>query len=221
MQTWHIHIKGQVQGVGFRPFVCLLAQQFQLTGWVNNDVDGVHIEFNAIPQKATNFLKTILAKPPILAHITAYELTEVSTKNFSSFDIRTSQNKGKPNLLLTPDAAICADCTKELFEADNRRNAYPFITCTNCGPRYSIIQRLPYDRSHTTMDAFQMCPNCKKEYREESNRRYFSQTNSCSDCRIQMSLFDTTKQQAITATKYFALINSVNFRKWIFSIDFL
>ena len=187
MQTWHIHIKGQVQGVGFRPFVCLLAQQFQLTGWVNNDVDGVHIEFNAVKQKAINFLKTILDKPPILAQITAYDLTEISTKNFSSFDIKTSQNKGKPNLLLTPDAAICADCTKELLASDNRRNAYPFITCTNCGPRYSIIQRLPYDRPFTTMDRFKMCPNCQKEYENASNRRYYSQTNSCPACAIELT----------------------------------
>ncbi len=207
MQTWHIHIKGQVQGVGFRPFVCLLAQQFQLTGWVNNDVDGVHIEFNSVKQKATDFLKTILEKPPILAQITAHELTEVSAKTFSYFNIKISQHKGKPNLLLTPDAAICADCTNELFDSDNRRNAYPFITCTNCGPRYSIIQRLPYDRPFTTMDTFKMCPNCRKEYKNKTNRRYFSQTNSCPDCPIQLNLFDT-KQQAITATTS-AIIDSI------------
>jgi len=169
-QTWHLHINGQVQGVGFRPFVRLLAEQLQLNGWVNNDVDGVHIEFNATEQKAIFFLNHILEKPPVLATITDYNLSETSSKKYTSFDITHSQHKGKPNLLLTPDAAICEDCT------------------------YSIIQSVPYDRGQTTMNAFQMCPHCLKEYEDISNRRYYSQTNSCPACAIKLELYECAKE---------------------------
>lgn len=199
MQTWHIHIKGQVQGVGFRPFVSLLAQQLNLKGWVNNGVDGIHIEFNATQQKARDFLETILNKPPILAYITAYKLTEIPYKSLFNFKIIHSQNKGNPNLLLTPDAAICTNCIEELFKSYDRRKTYPFTTCTNCGPRYSIIQSLPYDRQQTTMGVFQMCFNCQKEYQDITNRRYYSQTNSCPACSIKMELFETTNKGTIKA----------------------
>ena len=188
MQTWHIHIKGQVQGVGFRPFIFLLAQQYHLNGWVNNDIDGVHIEFNAGEKKAKDFLNKIIQKAPNLAYITTYEIRKTPPKDFTNFEIKHSQTKGQPNLLLTPDAAICQDCSTELFQVSNRRSNYPFITCTNCGPRYSIILSLPYDRPHTTMDVFQMCPNCQEEYGNSSNRRYYSQTNSCPVCAIKLEL---------------------------------
>ncbi len=207
MQTWHIHIKGQVQGVGFRPFVRLLAQQFELTGWVNNDVDGVHIEFNATEQKATFFLNHILEKPPVLATITTCKLTEVSSRKYTSFKITHSQHKGNPNLLLTPDAAICNACTQELFESTNRRNNYPFTTCTNCGPRYSIIQSVPYDRGRTTMDTFQMCPHCLKEYEDTKNRRYYSQTNSCPACAIKLELFECKEGNAFNLFPSFSTLN--------------
>lgn len=190
MQTWHIHIKGQVQGVGFRPFVCLVAQQLQLNGWVNNDVDGVHIECQAAQSLVKQFLETLLQNAPALARITDHTIVLIPQKEFSTFDIKHSQVTGQPNLLITPDAAICADCIKELLEPTNRRKDYPFITCTNCGPRYSIIQQLPYDRPMTTMDAFQICPTCSNEYNDIHNRRFYSQTNSCPACAIEMGLYE-------------------------------
>lgn len=204
MQSWHIHIKGQVQGVGFRPFVCLLAQRLKLNGWVNNDVDGVHIEFNGTQKNATSFLNYILEKPPVLAKITAYQLTEVLSKAYSSFEIVHSQNNGNPNLLLTPDAAICEACSQELFDATNRRNDYPFTTCTNCGPRYAITKSVPYDRGRTTMNVFQMCSDCLEEYEDSNNRRFYSQTNSCPACSIKLELFDCKKGTARKVSSSFS-----------------
>ena len=194
MQTWHIHITGQVQGVGFRPFLFLLAHQFHLKGWVNNDVDGVHIEFNATQQLATSFLNNILDKVPPLAQITTHKIFEVPSKEFADFEIKQSLATGSPNLLLTPDAGICTDCSSELFQVKNRRYHYPFITCTNCGPRYSIMQSIPYDREYTTMDYFEMCPTCRAEYENANDRRYYSQTNSCPSCSINLTLFECNPQ---------------------------
>jgi len=154
-------------------------------------------------------LNAMQQNPPPLAHILAYELREIAAKKFSKFEIKKSQPKGKPNLLLTPDAAICVACTKELFETSNRRATYPFITCTNCGPRYSIIRQLPYDRSHTNMKDFQMCDNCQAEYTDANNRRYYSQTNSCFECSIQLELFDAQRQIISTnATEMIDLVCS-------------
>ena len=193
--------------MGFRPFVRLLAQQFELNGWVNNDVDGVHIELNATQQKAAFFLNHLLENPPVLATITDYSLSEIASKKYTNFKITHSQHKGKPNLLLTPDAAICKDCTQELFESTNRRNNYPFTTCTNCGPRYAIIQTVPYDRGRTTMDTFQMCPHCLKEYGDISNRRYYSQTNSCPACAIKLELFECKEGNAFNISPSFSTLN--------------
>ncbi len=197
MNTWHIHIKGQVQGVGFRPFVSLLAQQYQLKGWVNNKVDGVHIECNATENIVNSFLETLLKNAPGLSRITSYEIRQIPQYNYTVFEIKHSQATGVPNLLITPDAAICADCTKELLDATNRRKNYPFITCTNCGPRYSIIQELPYDRPRTTMDDFLMCSSCNQEYQNALNRRFHSQTNSCSECAIELTLYECKDGAAV------------------------
>ncbi len=207
MQTWHILIKGQVQGVGFRPLIFLLAQQFNINGWVNNGMHGVHIEFNSTSKKAKDFLIALLEHAPVLAHITTYEIIEISPKSFSEFVIKHSQNKGESNLLITPDAAICLDCTKELFARNNRRNTYPFITCTNCGPRYSIIQEMPYDRQQTTMKAFQMCSRCQEEYSDPNNRRFYSQTNSCSTCAIELELFEC-KDKVEDTPKVFPILST-------------
>jgi hydrogenase maturation protein HypF len=187
--TWHLHIKGQVQGVGFRPFVYLLAKRHGLHGWVNNSTDGVHIEINAHKDKALQLLQEIKTKAPKLSRITEAHLVEIEKKFFDQFQIIHSNEKSEPNLLLTPDVALCDDCRTELYSENNRRASYPFITCTNCGPRYSIMHQLPYDRQTTSMDTFTMCNLCKTEYADPKDRRYFSQTNSCPDCSIEMSLF--------------------------------
>lgn len=190
MQTWHIHIKGQVQGVGFRPFVYTQAQKFGTKGWVNNAIDGVHCQFNAEEEVALTFYKSLVDKAPVLSNITSHELRKLPPKTYHTFQIVHSKTEGKANLLLTPDFAICNDCRDELFAERNRRRGYPFITCTNCGPRYSIIEKLPYDRVTTTMEKYSMCEHCRKEYEDPLDRRYYSQTNSCETCGISMTLYD-------------------------------
>ena len=171
MNTYHIHIKGQVQGVGFRPYVYKLAVKLGLTGWVNNTVDGVHIEFTASPVEAEAFYEQVIDQAPILSRITGHEMHPVGTKNFEGFQIVKSREEGAAELLLTPDFALCADCRHELLSAANRRHHYAFITCINCGPRFSIVSQLPYDRERTTMESFQMCETCQAEYDDPLDRR--------------------------------------------------
>ncbi len=194
--TWHIHIQGQVQGVGFRPFVYHLAKKFQLTGWVNNTTDGVHIEFTADENVSKIFYKDLLLNAPSLSNIISHSLTEKSFVTYEDFKIISSANEGDPALLISPDFVICEQCSKEITAKRNRRYNYAFTTCTQCGPRYSIIKHLPYDRENTTMDVFTMCKKCNEEYNDPTNRRHFSQTNSCPDCPIVMKLYDN-KQNII------------------------
>lgn len=193
MKTFHIHIQGIVQGVGFRPFVYKMALKNGVKGWVNNTNDGVHIEITDTAAKAENFLQELLDFLPPLAIVTEYSIHKVEFKEFADFKIIESTDSTKPKLLLTPDVALCEDCRKELYDSENRRFQYPFSTCTNCGPRYSIIEKLPYDRPNTTMKSFKMCPTCETEYNNPLERRHFSQTNSCPDCKVEMQLFSEGK----------------------------
>ena len=193
MQTYHIHIKGIVQGVGFRPFVYQLAVQKQLNGWVNNTTDGVHIQINADENTAQLFLKEILDHLPPLAVVTDYSIKKVDNQHFKSFEIIKSKSNATTNVLVTPDVAMCPDCRCELYNPRDRRYQFPFITCTNCGPRYSIITALPYDRPFTTMHKFEMCPVCQAEYNNPLERRHFSQTNSCPDCPVEMQWYENGK----------------------------
>ncbi|MEO0338570.1 MAG: carbamoyltransferase HypF [Bacteroidota bacterium] len=194
MQTWHLHIEGIVQGVGFRPFVYALALEQGIKGWVNNTIDGVNVVFNAKRSNAEFFKNNIIEKAPRLSQITNTQLSLSETKFFDNFQIIHSAVEGKPNLLLTPDFALCEDCRKEIHNPDNLRAGYAFTTCTNCGPRYSIINQLPYDRVGTEMAHFEMCPTCTQEYNDPSDRRYYSQTNSCPDCGIQLALYQANQQ---------------------------
>ncbi len=211
MQTWHIHIEGQVQGVGFRPFVYLLANKFKLNGWVNNTIDGVHIEINAEEKVAQNFYQKLIEDAPVLAKITKHQTAVSSEKFFDNFQVIHSDLEGNTNLLITPDFGLCKDCRADIYKKGGRRFQYPFTTCTNCGPRYSIIDSLPYDRERTTMTAFSMCPNCQTEYNQPLDRRYYSQTNSCPDCGIQLCLFDD-QQQAINLPQG-VIINEIT-KQW-------
>ncbi|MCB9285841.1 MAG: carbamoyltransferase HypF [Lewinellaceae bacterium] len=188
MPTYHIHIEGQVQGVGFRPYVYRMAREHGLKGWVSNTNDGVHVEIEASPEEADIFYQCLVAKAPLMSVILRHSIRKVEKKEFENFQIVESLEGGEASLLLTPDFAICEDCRRELLHNDNRRFAYPFITCTNCGPRFSIIRRLPYDRERTTMAPFEMCPDCRAEYDDPLDRRYYSQTNSCPACSIQLAL---------------------------------
>jgi hydrogenase maturation protein HypF len=190
MTTYHIHINGQVQGVGFRPFVYRLAKKMDLQGWVNNTNDGVHIEINATPGIAAQFYHQIIYDAPPLAIITQHDIHEIPSRHFSSFEIKESRADSKPDLLFTPDIAICEDCKKEILHHNNRWSKYAFTTCLKCGPRYSIITHLPYDRENTTMASLVPCDTCLAEYGNISNRRHYSQTISCSQCAIPMHLYD-------------------------------
>jgi hydrogenase maturation protein HypF len=210
-KTWRIHIKGQVQGVGFRPFVYQQAKEMVLKGWVNNTMDGVHCEFNANEKASRQFYQLLINNAPSLADITAHNLQEIAPKPFKTFQIIHSDVEGERNLLITPDFAMCADCRKELFDSQNRREHYPFITCTNCGPRYSIIETLPYDRETTTMGEFPMCEACKKEYWNPLERRYYSQTNSCGSCGIAQTLFDKEQQPIASETE--AIVQTIS-KQW-------
>ena len=185
-QALHLHIQGQVQGVGFRPFVYRLALEMGLKGWVNNGVDGVHIELSGALDTVQHFAQRVVAEAPALARITAVHQQILTAQTFPDFSIIASESLSTPQLLLTPDFGLCTDCKRELHQASNFRHNYAFITCTNCGPRYSIITGLPYDRPLTTMRGFQMCPTCQAEYDGPLNRRYYAQTNSCPACGIQL-----------------------------------
>jgi hydrogenase maturation protein HypF len=185
MKCVSIHIEGQVQGVGFRPFVYRLAHELHINGWVCNGVDGVHIEAEGISEQLQRFIDRLQSACPDIAWITNFTVEQRSIKHFTRFTITESTVSGKPNLLITPDIGLCNDCRAEVHDKENPRYAYPFTTCTQCGPRYSIMQSLPYDRPTTSMNKFVMCSRCQEEYNNPFHRRYFSQTNSCPDCAIE------------------------------------
>jgi hydrogenase maturation protein HypF len=186
--TYHIHLTGIVQGVGFRPFVYQLAHRMGLPGWVNNSGDGVHIVFNATPAQAEAFYTALRNDVPVLAVVQGHQMRPMAPQQLGPFEIRHS-NHTAPNLPLTADFALCANCRQELHQLDHRHHGYPFVTCTHCGPRYSIATALPYDRPHTTMQPLAMCQHCAAEYNNPTDRRYYSQTNSCEACGIQLSLY--------------------------------
>lgn len=195
--TYRIHLRGRVQGVGFRPYVYRLARAHQLSGWVNNGPDGVHVCINASHEAATRFYEALVAQAPALAYITQGRLEESQPMFFDSFSIIHSGAEGTTDLLITPDLAMCPLCRAELLDPHNRRSGYAFITCTYCGPRYSILQGLPYDREQTTMAPFDLCPACAAEYADVEDRRYFSQTNSCQACGLALRAYEASSQQEV------------------------
>ena len=195
MKTWLIRIRGIVQGVGFRPFVYQKAHAHQLAGYVSNGPEGVSIGFQASTEEAKAFYHEIITEAPSISRITSHQIEETDTQFFDTFEIRESQQAAVNQVLFTPDYALCGGCRRELRTPTDRRYAYPFITCTNCGPRFSIIRALPYDREHTTMDAFRMCHTCEEEYHNPLDRRHYSQTNSCKECGIQLTLSTATGEE--------------------------
>jgi hydrogenase maturation protein HypF len=203
-RSYRIHLQGQVQGVGFRPFVWRLAQEMGLHGWVNNAADGVHVEFNAVPHEAQVFFEKIQSEAPPLARIRRSEMVEATPQFFEKFEIVESSASSEPDLPLTPDFALCEACAEDLRQPGNRRHRYAFTTCTTCGPRYSITKRLPYDRAETAMQPFKLCPDCQQEYDDVTDRRYFSQTNSCPVCGVTLRLFfaHTTPQRTQRIEKH-------------------
>jgi hydrogenase maturation protein HypF len=178
----HIGVRGVVQGVGFRPFVYRLAQEHGLTGWVLNHSGGVEIEVEGPPQALDAFLQDLTAQAPPLARIVGVEARDAPASGYSSFEIRHSVAEEGRYQLISPDIATCADCLRELLDPADRRYRYPFTNCTNCGPRFTIIRDIPYDRPLTTMQPFAMCPDCQREYDEPLDRRFHAQPNACPVC---------------------------------------
>lgn len=183
-----MHLSGLVQGVGFRPLVYQLATAAGLQGAVCNDADGLHIWVNASAQAAAHFLQALLEAAPPRSVVTNSALVKAEPQTFNGFTIVMADTPKAPRLWIPPDFALCDDCRRELHEAGNRREHYPFITCTTCGPRYSIIQHLPFERAFTTMEPFTLCDSCAAEYNNVDNRRFFAQTTSCPSCGVQMTL---------------------------------
>jgi hydrogenase maturation protein HypF len=190
MRWVHIHIEGLVQGVGFRPFVFKLASWLGLKGTVCNGVDGVHIKAGGDAQQIEMLLYLLKDDAPKESVITSFTCKDIVPLKAEDFQIVESKTKGTPNLLITPDLGLCDNCRTDITAIKNKRYNYPFTTCTHCGPRYSIMKSLPYDRHTTSMESFEMCAVCETEYHDPYNRRHFSQTNSCPDCTIHMKLVD-------------------------------
>jgi len=187
-----IRVQGIVQGVGFRPFVFGLAQQNGLAGLVRNDSQGVTIEVEGEPAAIQRFVSGVRTQAPPLALIDQVATEPLPACGASSFAIEPSRtDSGSPagkQALVSPDVSVCDDCLRELFDPADRRYHYPFINCTNCGPRFSIIRAVPYDRPQTTMAPFQMCPACQREYDDPLDRRFHAQPNACPICGPQLRL---------------------------------
>jgi hydrogenase maturation protein HypF len=186
-----IRIEGIVQGVGFRPFVYALARRHALTGWVLNDEKGVQIEVEGNQTRVAAFLDG-LSTPPPLAVVERQEVSYLPLAGYQVFEIRASMSGAERLALISPDITTCGDCLAELFDPHDRRFRYPFINCTNCGPRFTIIEDIPYDRAKTTMASFEMCPACSREYHDPADRRFHAQPNACPACGPQVRLLDHT-----------------------------
>lgn len=197
MNTYQIHISGIVQGVGFRPFIYNLAKEQSLKGWVCNSSSGVYIRINSSETAVLKFINSIKKNAPEKSLILDLQFKMISFENFEAFSINKSFNGEEEVRSITPDYAICDNCLEELNNPNDRRYQYPFITCSHCGPRYSIIHKLPYDRELTSMHEFVMCEECQREYDDPSDRRFFSQSNSCKKCGVHLSLFDYKTQKTL------------------------
>jgi len=206
MQSTRIHITGVVQGVGFRPFVYSLATRLHLKGWVRNTSAGVDIEADGERDVLDTFIQALRADAPPLSHIDELTASFGPANGFHSFDIIHSESIDAAFQPISPDVAICDDCRRELFDPSDRRYRYPFINCTNCGPRFTIIKDIPYDRPKTTMAGFRLCADCEREYTDPSNRRFHAQPVACPKCgpSVWLEISNTqnkTADEAIQATR--------------------
>ncbi len=187
-------IQGIVQGVGFRPHVHYLALKYKLTGNVSNTAAGVVIQVQGSPDVIATFQKDLVANPPPLAHIAKVTVSSISPLRTDAFTIIPSDANSERSALIAPDTSVCEDCLKEMFDPADRRYRYPFINCTNCGPRYTIIDDIPYDRPQTSMRNFTMGSDCQAEYDTPDNRRFHAQPNACPTCGPGVQLFDSSRR---------------------------
>ncbi len=189
-------LSGVVQGVGFRPFVYRLAHDHALKGWVSNSSKGVVVEVEGEEGDLEAFARDIRAKAPPLASIDKVEIEELPPAGYQGFSIEESSLKEAKSTLISPDIATCKDCLKEIFDPKDRRYRYPFTNCTGCGPRFTIIEDIPYDRAKTTMKKFDMCPDCRAEYDDPLNRRFHAQPNACPACGPKLTLAESGGAEA-------------------------
>ncbi len=207
-----IVIRGAVQGVGFRPFIYRLATDLNLKGYVLNSSKGVFIEAEGETEILKQFILRIEKEKPPISIIQSLEYSFLDPVGYESFEIKKSEKEEEVSALILPDIAVCDDCLKELFNPNDRRYLYPFINCTNCGPRFTIIEALPYDRPNTSMKNFKMCSQCEAEYTNPLDRRFHAQPIACPQCGPQVQLWNnkgeiiSEKQEAINQTC--ELINS-------------
>jgi hydrogenase maturation protein HypF len=187
-----LKIEGLVQGVGFRPFVCRLAHQLRLDGWIRNTPEGALVEIEGMDKELKLFQRDLIAEAPPAAKIQRVTIVTLSTKKEQGFSIRPTQPTGQRKSIISPDMATCTDCLREMHDPQARRFRYPFTTCTRCGPRYSIALDLPYDRVNTSMRGFPLCHECQLEYDDMGNRRFHAETMSCPVCGPQITLLDRT-----------------------------
>jgi hydrogenase maturation protein HypF len=185
-----IEIRGIVQGVGFRPAVYRIAKRYNLKGTVFNDSKGVTLDVEGCPLDINSFLEELKKNPPPLSDIGEIQTEELPVKEFNEFKIIESEESEGESTLVSPDIATCEDCKKELLNKKDRRYLYPFINCTNCGPRFTITKELPYDRENTTMKNFEMCEKCRAEYENPEDRRFHAQPNACGKCGPHLELLD-------------------------------
>ncbi len=191
-------VSGIVQGVGFRPFVYQLAGRYGLKGEVANTSSGVTIHIEGNNTQVQSFVHDIREKSPPLAHITEILTFHEPPRGYRRFTIKSSRSQASRQTLISPDMAICDDCLRELFNPQDRRYRYPFINCTNCGPRYTIIEDVPYDRPRTSMKHFKMCEKCQKEYDDPGDRRFHAQPNACEACGPHLALYDHRAARILT-----------------------
>ena len=201
-----VEIGGAVQGAGFRPFVYRLAQELGLPGWVNNSSRGVVIEVEGSPERLQEFLLRLEAEKPPRASIQSLEPAYLDPLGYEQFEIRHSEGKEEKRALVLPDIATCEECLREILDPTDRRYRYPFTNCTNCGPRFTIIEELPYDRPHTTMKSFELCDACRTEYGNPADRRFHAQPNACPRCGPHLELWDG--QGRIRAERDEALVDA-------------
>lgn len=194
--TTHIarvfRIYGVVQGVGFRPFVFRIAREHDLTGWVANDSDGVRIHAEGSEESLNSFARDLVTRAPRAAAVAEIRATSAEPQAFTAFSIEQSNGGLSPTTAISPDLPVCDDCLAELFDAPNRRSGYSYINCSACGPRFSIIEALPYDRASTTMRDWQMCEDCRAEFEEPSDRRFHAQPIACAHCGPAYALLNET-----------------------------
>ncbi len=202
-----IFIRGAVQGVGLRPFVYRIANEFQLKGFVRNSSAGVSIEVEGIQNSLNDFLFKLQNEKPRLAIINSIDSYYLPATGYQEFKIEESSAEVEKTTLILPDFAVCDDCLKEMFNPNDRRYLYPFINCTNCGPRFSIIEKLPYDRPNTSMKNFLMCDDCRREYENPTDRRFHAQPTACPVCGPQIELWNIDGK--VLAEKHSALLQAI------------